>query len=46
MMSDLVDAGYRALTKKVHPDTAGGSTEGMQRLNRARETLRGLIRNW
>jgi Protein of unknown function (DUF3102) len=43
---DVIDAGYRAVSKKVHPDTSGGSTEQMRRLNRARDVLVQLVLNW
>lgn len=36
---DVVDAAYRALAKRTHPDTVGGSTEAFQRLQRARERI-------
>jgi hypothetical protein len=35
----IVDAGYRALAKELHPDK-GGSQEAMARLNRARDHLK------
>jgi hypothetical protein len=35
----LVDIGYRALAKRLHPDL-GGSAEDMVRLNRARDELK------
>ena len=37
--AELVDAAYRTLARIHHPD-AGGSTETMQRLNEAVETIR------
>jgi hypothetical protein len=36
---EVAEAAYRALAKRAHPD-AGGSTETMQRLNAAIETIR------
>jgi hypothetical protein len=36
----FVNAGYKALAKKRHPD-AGGTHEGMAELNRAAEALKG-----
>jgi hypothetical protein len=36
---DLVNAGYRALVTKYHPDH-GGSKDGMARLNRVRDELK------
>lgn len=36
---DLIDAGYRALAPKLHPDIAG-SNRAMARLNRVRDELR------
>lgn len=36
---EVIDAAYRALVKKYHPDT-GGSAEDMKRINIAYETLR------
>jgi hypothetical protein len=36
---DLVDAGYRALATRLHPDR-GGSKEAMARLNRVRDELK------
>ena len=35
----LVDIGYKALAKELHPDT-GGSQEAMARLNRARDHIK------
>jgi hypothetical protein len=40
VVSQLIDAGYKLLAKKLHPDK-GGSSEAMTRLNQAREQLRG-----
>jgi hypothetical protein len=37
---EVVDAAYRALSRKLHPDL-GGDTAGMQRLNAAYERLKG-----
>jgi hypothetical protein len=36
----MIDAGYKALAKEMHPD-AGGSAESMTKLNQARSYLRG-----
>lgn len=41
--AEVVDAAYRALAKKAHPD-AGGSTEAMARLNVARDAMKGARR--
>lgn len=41
MAEDLVDAGYKALATKLHPDR-GGSPKAMTRLNRVREELKQL----
>lgn len=38
----IVDIGYKVLATKLHPDK-GGSSEGMARLVRARDMLRGAI---
>lgn len=32
----MIDVGYKALAKELHPDKEGGSSEAMSRLNRAR----------
>jgi hypothetical protein len=37
----LVDAGYKALATRLHPDH-GGSKEAMARLNRVRDELKGV----
>jgi hypothetical protein len=42
LLCELIDAGYRALAKKHHPDT-GGEAEAMRRLNRLAEELRNQI---
>src|SRR5882757_7725635 len=39
MLSDLVEAGVRALAQKAHPDH-GGNTQKMQELNAVRDKLR------
>jgi hypothetical protein len=39
---DLVDAGYRKLATKMHPDV-GGSTEDMARLTRVRDRLKKVM---
>lgn len=36
--TERADAVFKALTRVLHPDTATGSTELMQQLNRARDT--------
>lgn len=42
---DLVEAGYRALCKKVHPDTNGGKGhEKMLELNESIEQLRRILK--
>jgi hypothetical protein len=38
---DLIDAGYRALATKLHPDR-GGSKDAMARLNRVRDELKAI----
>jgi hypothetical protein len=38
----LIDTGYKVLATRLHPDK-GGSHEGMARLNRARDILKGAI---
>jgi hypothetical protein len=43
---EVVDAGYHAVAKKLHPDLPGGSTKQMQGLNQARDVLVQCIRNW
>jgi hypothetical protein len=39
LMLQMIDVGYRALAAKLHPDK-GGSSEGMVRLNEARDRLK------
>jgi uncharacterized protein (DUF3820 family) len=39
----IVEVGFKRLAQQMHPDR-GGSTEGMQRLNRAVELLRSALR--
>lgn len=39
VVDELIQAGYRALAKKYHPDV-GGDTERMQQINRAVDALR------
>ena len=39
LAQDLIDAGYRALATKLHPDR-GGSKDAMSRLNRVRDELK------
>ena len=39
LAEELVDAGYRALATKLHPDR-GGSKDAMARLNRVRDELK------
>jgi hypothetical protein len=41
--SKLIDIGYRALATQLHPDH-GGSEEGMSRLNRVRDLLKGALK--
>jgi hypothetical protein len=41
---EMLDAGFKALAVKLHPDKQGGSTEAMRQLNAAREKLRGMLR--
>jgi hypothetical protein len=38
----LIDIGYRALATRLHPDRAGGSRDGMRRLNRVRDELKSV----
>jgi hypothetical protein len=38
----VINAGYRALAAKLHPD-AGGSPEEMTRLNQVRDRLKGAL---
>src|SRR4051794_32562480 len=40
VISEIVEAGYRACARRHHPDV-GGSAERMQQLNAAIELLRG-----
>ena len=42
MALDMINAGYRALSRKHHPD-AGGSHEKMVEVNRALEALRKVV---
>jgi hypothetical protein len=42
MAEQLIDAGYRVMAKKAHPDN-GGSTEKMENLSDAREFLKDAI---
>jgi len=45
LFRELIEAGYRTLAKRYHPDVAPGDTaaaEKMRLLNRIMETLRGL----
>jgi hypothetical protein len=42
----VIDAGYRVVAGKVHPDKPGGSNAQMQCLNRSREVLVQCIREW
>jgi DnaJ-domain-containing protein 1 len=39
--AEVIDAAYKALAKKYHPDRAGGSLEMMQRLNQAHDEISG-----
>jgi len=41
LAEDLIDAGYRALATKLHPDR-GGSKEAMARLNTVRDDLKAI----
>ena len=43
MAEELIDAGYRVLATRLHPDK-GGSTAAMKRLNRVREDLKSLAK--
>ena len=38
----LIDTGYKVLATKLHPDK-GGTTEGMERLNRVRNQLKKFV---
>jgi hypothetical protein len=40
----LIDIGYKALATRLHPDRAGGSHEGMRRLNRVRDELKSVAK--
>jgi hypothetical protein len=42
----VIDAGYRVVAAKMHPDKPGGSTAQMQSLNRCREVLVQCIQEW
>lgn len=44
LAQDLIDAGYRALATKLHPDR-GGSKDAMARLNRVRDELKQIAQN-
>jgi hypothetical protein len=46
MGRDLIDAGFRALAVKMHPDKSGGSVQKMTQLTRARDVLIELIIDW
>jgi hypothetical protein len=39
----IVDAGYRLLATRLHPDRRGGSHEAQRRLNAARTLLKGYL---
>jgi hypothetical protein len=41
----LIDIGYRVLATKLHPDKGGRNGDGMQRLNKVRVNLKGLVAN-
>ena len=41
LAEELIDAGYRALATKLHPDR-GGSKDAMARLNRVRDDLKSI----
>ena len=43
LIERLIQSGYRALAKQLHPDV-GGTTEQMQELNDVVDTLRHAIR--
>ena len=40
MVERIVEAGFRELAKKIHPDVEGGDTASMRELLSAREALR------
>jgi hypothetical protein len=40
----LIDIGYKALATRLHPDRAGGTHEGMRRLNRVRDELKSVAK--
>ena len=44
LAQDLIDAGYRALATKLHPDR-GGSKDAMARLNRVRDELKQIAQS-
>jgi uncharacterized protein (DUF3820 family) len=43
--SEVVEAAYRALAKRLHPDS-GGSTSAMAAVNSAYDAVRGKARGW
>lgn len=44
LAEELIDAGYRALATKLHPDR-GGSKDAMVRLNRVRDELKSIAQS-
>jgi len=43
MLEQILESGYKAVARKVHPDI-GGSTKEMQKLNGMMTTLRNILR--
>jgi hypothetical protein len=44
LMREIVDIGFKALAKKLHPDTPGGSDVAFKRLVQTRDYLRARAR--
>jgi len=42
--TEIIDAGYRVVAAKYHPDKAGGSHAEMSRTNKARDGLRAALK--
>jgi hypothetical protein len=42
--TEIIDAGYRIVAGKYHPDKAGGSHAEMSRTNKARDGLRAALK--
>jgi hypothetical protein len=39
----IVDTGFRALAKELHPDVSGGSSDAMASLTAARDVLKRML---